>query len=191
MITFLSLNPLLILHRLGWIYFVVNLSLSKKKSPCYFFPLLLCDSSKARLQAGRLLMHLCSGVLKRTWAKAQLAFGSSPQWVRSLHKAAWMTFNTAGRQRAGWWLTQNKHVLRSTRRGPARAWGLLRLQNSSEVCLWLLNLKTQQHLHAHLWWGVKDLLNLNKTVLDTQTETKREWICSQRHRAAYQLCYAI
>lgn len=37
MITFLSLNPLLILHRLGWIYFVVNLSLSKKKSPCYFF----------------------------------------------------------------------------------------------------------------------------------------------------------
>jgi len=49
MITFLSLNPLLRLHRLGWIYFFVNLSLSKKEIlTLFFFPLLLCDSSKAR-----------------------------------------------------------------------------------------------------------------------------------------------
>lgn len=129
----------------------------------------------------------CSGVLKRTWAKAQLAFGSSPEWIRSLQKAAPMTFNTAGRQRASRWLTQNKDVLRSTSRGRARPWRLLRLQNSSEVRLWLLNLKTQQHLHGYLWWGVKDLLNLNKPVLGTQTETKRQWTCSQGHRSAYQL----
>lgn len=37
MITFLSLNPLLILHRLGWIYFFVNLSLSKKNPHFFFF----------------------------------------------------------------------------------------------------------------------------------------------------------
>lgn len=112
-------------------------------------------------------------MLKRIWAKAQLAFGSSPQWIRSLHKAAPMTFNTARRQRAPQWLLQNKDVLRRTSRGRSRAWGLLSLQNSSEVRLWLLNLKTQQHLQGHHWWGVKDLLNLNKPVLGTQTETKR------------------
>lgn len=66
MIIFLSLNPLLILHRLGWIYFFVNLSVSKKKkkNPHFIFFHLLCDSSKARQTLGRGTAD--AGVLKRT-----------------------------------------------------------------------------------------------------------------------------
>lgn len=97
------------------LFFCKPFSIKKKKNPhlptsFFFSPSPLWFIKGQTLGRGT-AMCLCSGVLKGTRAKAQLAFGSSPESIRSLQKAAVPTFSTAGRQRPSRWLARSTDVL--------------------------------------------------------------------------------